>query len=323
MAEHDEQPPPSQAEQSGPTAPPLAKPDAARKVGEGFSERLGETIDDTGKLLAAIAGFGIFFFGAGYFVEWQRFKRGGLPPEEILPLIPKSQVAAAGVKELVISIFFGILVIAIVSWAAARFVRWATRQVDNPSWVRRTLATVFAHEGVTPTVILGGLIFLFVPLDWAGVIVAVVLTLLLFYSLRLLNGYLKSLARGEAATFPLWRLLIAAAIAAVVLTGARQREFPETRAHVFVTLRDQQRVIQGSYVGSDSDTVLVRQRLPHRQPQLLILNRSDVARIQLEKGSYVFPTAESLFGTIFDTNFACIPPECRAGDSRVGISTLF
>jgi hypothetical protein len=307
MAEHDEQP----------TPPPLAKPDAARKVGEGFSERLGETIDDTGKLLAAIAGFGIFFFGAGYFVEWQRFKRGGLPPEEILPLIPKSQVAAAGVKELVISIFFGILVIAVVSWAAARFVRWATRRVDNPSWVRRTLATVFAHEGVTPTVILGGLIFLFVPLDWAGVIVAVVLTLLLFYSLRLLNGYLESLAESEAATFPLWRLLIAAAIAAVVLTGARQR------AHVFVTLKDQQRVIKGSYVGSDSDTVLVRQRLPDRQPQLLILNRSDVARIQLEKGSYVFPTAESLFGTIFDTNFACIPPECRAGDSRVGISTLF
>jgi hypothetical protein len=310
---------------SQPQPPPLAKPDAARKVGEGLRERVGETIDDTGKLLAAIAGAGIFFFGAGYFVEWQRFKRGGLPPEEILPLIPKSQVAAAGVRELVISIFFGVLVLAILGWASVRLARWATGRTGRATRLprmRRELAKVYTVEGAVPSLILGGLIFLFVPFGWAGVIVTVVLTLLLFYSLRLLNSYLRELASENAATFPLWRLLVAAALAAVVLTGVRQREFPETRAHVYVTLTNHT-TIKGSYVGSDSDEVLVRLNNPGRQPQLLVLDRGEIAGMRLEKGQYIFPTSSSVFGKAFGVEFSCIPPECRAGDSRIGISTLF
>ena len=309
-------------DQPRPQPPPLAKPDAARKVGEGLRERVGETIDDTGKLLAAIAGFGIFFFGAGYFVEWQRFKRGGLPPEEILPLISKGQVAAAGVRELVVSIFFGVLVLGILGWASVRLARWATGRGGKRSRLRRALASVYTVEGAVPSLVLGGLIFLFVPLGWAGVIVTVVLTLLLFYSLRLLNAYLRALGGDGAATFPLWRLLVAAGLAAVVLSGARQREFPETRAHVYVTLTSQ-RLIEGSYIGSDSNSVLVRINNPARQPQLLVLNRSEIAGMRLERGSYIFPTASSVFGDLFGVQFACIPPECRAGDARVGISSLF
>jgi hypothetical protein len=59
------------------------------------------------------------------------------------------------------------------------------------------------------------------------------------------------------------------------------------------------------------------------QTQLLILKRDEVESILLEKGKYVFPAEESLFGKVFNTDFACIAPECRAGDSRVGISSLF
>jgi dipeptidyl aminopeptidase/acylaminoacyl peptidase len=154
------------------------------------------------------------------------------------------------------------------------------------------------------------------------VISTVVLTLLLYYSLRLIATYLRQAGRDEAAEFPLWRLLIAAALAAVVLSGARQREFPEVRPHAWVVLTDHRR-IEGSYVSSDSDQVLIRFRKPGRQPQLLILKRGDVERVLLEKGTYVFPAEESLFGWIFDADFACIPPECRAGDSRLGISSLF
>ena len=310
---------------SQPQPPPLAKPDAARKVGDGLRERVGETIDDTGKLLAAIAGTGIFFFGAGYFVEWQRFKRGGLPPEEILPLISTSQVAAAGVRELVISIFFGMLVLAILGWASVRLARWATGRAGRSTRfprVRRALGKVYTVEGAVPSLVLGGLIFLFVPLGWAGVIVTVVLTLLLFYSLRLLNSYLREVASEEGARFPLWRLLVAASLAAVVLTGVRQREFPDTRAHVYVRLTNHN-TISGSYVGSDSNEVLVRLNHSGRQPQLLVLNRDEIAGMRLEKGQYIFPTSSSVFGELSGLEFACIPPECRAGDSRIGISSLF
>jgi|GEM_PF-2795745 len=305
-----------------PQMPPLAEPDAVRKVGAGVRERLGETVDTAGKALVAIAGAGVFFFGAGYFVEWQKFKRGGLPPDEILPLISQARIAAAGVRELAVSIFFGALVLAVLGWGGVQLARWATREPDSPSRFQRLLAKGFAQEAVVPSAVFGALILLFVPLSWAGVIATVVLTLLLYYSLRLIATYLRQTTQDEGARFPLWRLLIAAALAAVVLSGARQREFPEVRPHVLVTLTDQRR-IEGSYVSSDSNSVLIRFRKPGRQPQLLILKRDDVEQLLLEKGQYLFPREKSLFGRILNTDFACIPPECRAGDSRVGISSLF
>lgn len=314
--------PPSKPAMDGPQTPPLAESDAVRRVGAGMRERLGETVDNAGKALVAIAGAGVFFFGAGYFVEWQKFKRGGLPPDEILPLISQARIAAAGVRELAISIFFGALVLAVLGWGGVHIARWATREPGGSSRFRRLLAKGFAQEAVAPSAVFGALILLFVPLGWAGVIVTVVLTLLLFYSLRLIAAYLRQVAQDGRTSFPLWRLLTAAAIAAVVLSGARQREFPEVRPHALVILTDQ-RQIEGSYVSSDSNSVLIRFRKPRRQPQLLVLKRGDVEQLLLEKGTYIFPTAKSLFGAIFHTDFACIPPECRAGDSRVGISSLF
>ncbi len=305
----------------GPQMPPLAGPDAARKVGAGVRERLGETVDNAGKAIVAIAGAGVFFFGAGYFVEWQKFKRGGLPPDEILPLISQARIAAAGVRELAISIFFGALVLAVLGWGGVHLARWATREPDSPSRFRRLLAKGFAQEAFVPSAVFGVLILLFVPLGWAGVIATVVVTLLLYYSLRLIAKYLRETAQEEGTPFPLWRLTIAAALAAVVLSGARQREFPEVRPHVLVTLTD--RKIEGAYISSDSNSVLIRFRKLGRRPQLLILKREDVEQMLLEKGTYIFPAESSVFGWIFNTDFSCIPPECRAGDSRVGISSLF
>lgn len=306
----------------GPQVPPLAERDAVRKVGAGVRERLGETLDNAGKALVAIAGAGVFFFAAGYFVEWQKFKRGGLPPDEILPLISQASIAAAGVRELAVSIFFGALVLAVLGWGGVHLSRWATREPNSSSSFRRLLAKGFAQEAAVPSAVFGALILLFVPLGWAGVIATVVLTLLLYYSLRLIAKYLKQTTQEERAPFPLWRLTIAAALAAVVLSGARQREFPEVRPDVWVILTDQ-RKIKGAYVSSDSNSVLVRFRKRGQQARLLILRRDDVERMLLEKGDYLFPREKSLFGRIFNTDFACIPPECRSGNSRVGISALF
>src|SRR4051794_41485318 len=121
---------------TGSQLPPLVEPDAVRKVGEGARKRLGETVDTAGKAVVAIAGAGVFFFAVGYFVEWQKFKRGGLPPDEILPLISQAQIAAAGVRELVVSIFFGPLVLAVLGWGGARLARWATRDPGKATGLR-------------------------------------------------------------------------------------------------------------------------------------------------------------------------------------------
>ncbi|HEX5984078.1 MAG TPA: hypothetical protein VFY69_07730 [Solirubrobacterales bacterium] len=306
-----------------PELSPLVEPDAARKVGAGALQRFGETFDNAGKAIAAVAGAGVFFFGAGYFVEWQKFKRGGLPPDEILPLISQARIAAAGVRELAISVFFGALVLAVLGWGGVRLARWATHPPEDPSRLRRLAAKAFAREAVVPSAVLGALILLFVPLNVAGVVVALVLTLLLYYSLRLTARYLREVALEGTTAFPLWRLLIAAALAAVVLSGARQREFPEVRPHALVVLTNDHE-ITGAYISSDSSSVLIRRRAHgRRRPQLLILKRDDVEKVLLRRGDHVFPADESLFGRVFDVGFACIPPECRAGDSRVGISTLF
>ena len=63
---------------SGPLT--LADPQAVTKLGHEARSRLAESIDTTGKALAAIAGLGIFFFAAGYFVEWQQLKQADLSP---------------------------------------------------------------------------------------------------------------------------------------------------------------------------------------------------------------------------------------------------
>lgn len=211
--------------------------------------------------------------------------------------------------------------LAVLGWGGVRIARWASREPQEASRFRRLLAGWFAREGVALSMAFGAVTLLFVPLDWAGAIVTVALTLLLYYSLRLIAAYLRQVTSDGNATFPLWRLLIAAALAAVVLSGARQREFPEVRPHALVILKDKPSV-EGSYIASDSDSVLIRRRIDGR-PKLLILKRGDVEQILLERDPYVFRTDRSLFGWVFGTEFACIPPECRAGDSRVGISSLF
>lgn len=211
--------------------------------------------------------------------------------------------------------------LAVLGWGGVRVARWASREPQEASRFRRLIAGWFAREGLALSMAFGAVTLLFVPLDWAGAIVTVALTLLLYYSLRLIAAYLREVTSDGNATFPLWRLLIAAALAAVVLSGARQREFPEVRPHALVILNDQSQ-IEGSYVTSDSNSVLIRRRIDGR-PKLLILRRDEVDRILLEKDSYVFPTDQSLFGLAFNAEFSCIPPECRAGDSRVGISSLF
>lgn len=111
--------------------PVLAAPEALGKVGEGAGARVSEAFDSTGKAIAAVAGLGVFFFATGYFVEWQRLKRGGLPPEQVLPLLPQAQIAAAGVRELAISVLFGGALLALLGFGLAALAR-VTRERSGP-----------------------------------------------------------------------------------------------------------------------------------------------------------------------------------------------
>jgi hypothetical protein len=322
MGPKGQQPNPQGAEVEPPPLPALAKPEAANEIGKGLSERVSTSVDNTGKALAAVAGVGAFFYAAGYFVEWQKFRRGGLPPEELLPLLPRGQIAAAGVKELFISFVFGGALLGFVGWGLVWLARKA--QKSRALWAKAVKWGLFSHELLVPTAVVGAITLLIVPLDKAGVIVTAILTALFYCMLRLVHDFVEKQAGSK---FPLWQLSLAVGLAAIVLTGARQWEFPEPRPHAIVFLEDD-RILSGAYIASDSDKILIRRG--GDPTRLLVLDRSKVKAVRLEKSSFAFHRAPSLLDrashALLGTNldFSCIPPECRWGDNtRFGPSSAF
>jgi hypothetical protein len=302
--------------------PVLAEPAALGKVGQGVSDRVSETIDNTGKALAAVAGLGVFFFATGYFVEWQRMKRGGLPPEQVLPLVPKAQIAAAGVRELAISILLGGAILALLGLGLVALAR-ATK--GRSGRLAQRLNSLLESEVAVPTALIGLVILLIVPFDKVGLLVAVAVTGMLYYGLRLVHRFL---AADDGAKFPLWRLTLAVAIAAVVLSGARQHEFPEPRPKAIAWLKDGT-TFEATYLASDSDKVLFRLRQPGRPTELIVVRSDELKSVRMMKSSYVFPVERSLLDRIADPVFpgfglTCIPPECRWSEgTHIGPSSFF
>jgi hypothetical protein len=302
--------------------PVLAEPEALGKVSEGVSARFSETLDNTGKAIAAVAGLGVFFFATGYFVEWQRLKRGGLPPEQVLPLLPQAQIAAAGVRELAISILFGGAILVLLGIGLVALAR-ATKGRSGRLATR--VNSALEHDVFVPALAIGLVTVLIVPFDRVGLFVAVIVTCLLSYGLHLLHAFL---AAGNEAKFPLWRLTIAIAAVAVVLSGARQHEFPEPRPKAIAELKNGE-TFEATYLASDAGKVLLRLRERGQPTELIVLHSEDLASVRLMKSSFVFPVDASLLDQILDPvapgfQLTCIPPECRWGESdHIGPSSFF
>ncbi len=329
-------------------------PDAANRIGSGFRDRLAESLDTTSKALAAIAGFGVFFVAVGYFVEWQRFRRGELPPGEVLPLLPKDQVAAAGVQELAISLLFIALTLGLLGFALV----WVARAAKGRDGrLARGVNAILAKDAGFPTAVIGIVTLLIVPFNVAGVLVAVIVTGLLFYGLRLVRDFLEA---GDGSRFPLWRLAIAVAVAAFVLSVARQAEFPERRPDAVLMLVGGSE-IKGEYLASDGSKILLRQkaasdpeqcelvkdscmlrcgsdflcrrecRLDRQRcdrPRLIVVPMGEVRELWVTKSPWLLRQDSSLLDRIAeplapDLELRCIPPECRwGGETRIGPSSF-
>lgn len=335
-------------------APALARRDTPSKISSGFQDRLTESIDSTGKALAVLAGLGALFVGAGYLVEWQRLRNGDLPPEEVLPLIPKDQIAAAGVRELVISVLFIAITLGLLGFV---FVRLARTAQGRSGRLARTANAILSNDAGFPTALIGFVTLLLVPFDAGGVVVAVILTGLLYYGLRLIRNFVE---HGDGFGFPLWRLALAVGVAAFVLSVARQAEFPERRPDVVLLLVGGSE-IKGEYLASDSSKVLLRQKalasarqcdLEKRtcqvkcegdalcireckferqrcdRPRLIVVPAGEVKEIQVTESPWLLKQDRSLLDRIVDPlapGFAlrCIPPECRwNGETRIGPSSF-
>lgn len=337
-----------------PSAPAFARKGAAQQIRSGFGKSLERNLDSTGKALAALAGFGVFFVAAGYFVEWQRFKQGGLPPEEAVPLLPKDQIAAAGVREIAISLLFIALTLGLLGFALVAVARAAERREGR---LARATIALLSNDAGFPTAMVGILTLLVVPFDPAGILVAAIVTGLLFYGLRLVRRFLEE---GEGARFPLWRLAIAVAVAALVLSIARQAEFPERRPDAVVLLVNGDE-IKGEYLASDSTKVLLRQKATYSsgqcelirescqvrcdgkrlcirecrldrqrcdRPRLVVVPSGEVKEVLVTTSPWLLRQDSSLLDRLIDPlapgfEFRCIPPECRwNGETRIGPSSF-
>jgi hypothetical protein len=335
-------------------APAFAKKGAARQIRSGFGKSLEQNLDSTGKALAALAGFGVFFIAAGYFVEWQRFKQGGLPSEEVVPLLPKDQIAAAGARELVISVLFIALTLGLLGFALIAIARAAE---GRNNWLAQKTIAVLSNDAGFPTAVISIFTLLLVPFDIGGFVVWVMVTVLLYYGLRLVREFLDE---GDGARFPLWRLALAVAVAALVLSIARQAEFPERRPDAVVMLVNGDE-IKGEYLASDSGKVLLRQkamltgdqcdvvretcqtRCNHRRicvrecrldrqrcdrPRLLVVPAGEVKEVRVTQSPWLLQQHQSLLDHLVDPissgfQFRCIPPECRwDGETRIGPSSF-
>jgi hypothetical protein len=310
------------AKEKGSRGHVLTKPQAPAKIGQGVGDRVTKAVDNTGKALGALAGFGVFFFATGYLVEWQRMKRGGLPPEQVLPLVPKTQIAAAGVRELAVSLLLGGSILILLMFVMV----WLVKLTDaRKGRFAQGLNHLLEKEVAVATVLIGIVSVLIVPFDALGLLVAATVTGLFCYGLHLVRGFL---AAGEEAQFPLWQLTAAIALAAIVLIGIRQHEFPEPRAMAIAVLKDGKR-LKVAYVSSDSDKILLRRQHGERPTELLVVHESDLASLRMIKSTYVYPPDGSLLDGIVglvDPGFklSCIPPECRWDESvRIGPSRLF
>lgn len=305
--------------------PAIARPEAASRVASAVRRSVADSIDNTGKAIATVAGTGVFFFAAGYYIEWQRLKEDSLPAEEILPLIPKEQVAAAGVRELFVSTVFAGLVLAFLGVLLV----WLIRLAHDPSrrWVTRLLKPIVAREGIFATGAIGLLTLMLVPTSKGGIVSAIVVTVLFFVGIKLVNDFLEA---EETKRFPLWQLSLAVAIVAIVLTTARQWEFPERRPVATVTLTNGS-VLRGRYVASDANRILIVNGDNSARPpvRLIDLRRDRVRNLRLERRPPEEPGDRSLLAELLAplpaaVQLTCIPPECRSGNNdRIGPSSAF
>ena len=330
--------------------PTLAKPEAANRVGDALSRRVAESIDSTGKAFAVLAGLGAFFFAAGYFVEWQRYRGGGLPPEGVLPLVSEGQIIAAGARELAISVLFVGFALALLGFVFVRLARWTQGRTGR---LAQGVNRMLARDVATPTAVFGALMLLIVPFSGSGVLVTAILTGLLYYGLLLIRRFLEA---GDAAQFPLWRLALAVGVAAIVLSGARLAEFPERRPDVLVCLTNGGE-LEGDYLASDSDKILIRKRprgegdskrrdglrcarerepqgkrkrrRQGKRPRLVVVRTSELEEMQIAKSPAPLPYERSLLDLFLSLSpalpnleLSCIPPECRwGGGTRIGPSS--
>ena len=246
--------------------------------------RPSSLFDTVGKALGSLAGLAIFVYVVGGLTVLARLRRIDLPPEVVIPEIPRERLALIGLAQLLWTLVLGGLIAALAIWLLP------DRGPDETWW--RWRARLWHHDKRRwiPALFVVVAIVLIAPLSANG----------LAYVGILLLGVISFVAwsrrRGRLVSF----------LVAVVLAGAvtvlRQLEFPTPFTGAEVTLTPgsatlipeaQDGVVLARVVETTNDEILLSYQSPENKrlkekrgirqpPRLLVIPRDSVARIRYQ-----------------------------------------
>jgi hypothetical protein len=178
--------------------------------------RFGEFFDSLGKALAVVAGLAIVVYIIGGLGMYARLQRQGLPPEAIVPEIPRERLALLGLTQLLVTVVLGLLLV----WLARRVPAREPQESWRVWWQRVVANWAFMAASVAGFLI----VVLLAPWSVNGVLLIVLL----------LVAFVWFLGWGRRVD-PIVVFAVALAVA-VGFTVLRQLEFPTPHTMATVTL---------------------------------------------------------------------------------------
>jgi len=318
--------------EAGETPKAIANHDGAGKP----QPPLSDLFDQFGKALASLAGLAVFIYVIGGLTVLARLQRLELPPEAVIPEIPRERLALLGLAQLLWTLVLGGAIAALALW----LVPGRRRGEAWKAWLQR-LRREQKREWI-PALVLLGVIILIAPWSINGLI----------YVALLLSGIAWFIVRGRDR--PLVGVLLALLLAGTV-TVLRELEFPArfTRAEVTLTREaaplfpaaarprprsgssdeSSHRVIEAAnarVIETTEDQVLIGYESPAQNareadqgrlpPALLLIPRDSVARILYEVPDDPASHSNSLAQEVFGMSppplpLMCLIPSCEWDDT--------
>jgi hypothetical protein len=309
------------------------------------TEKIGGAFDTLGTALGTLTALGVFFSIVGYFVLRARLVGLGIDGEAGLLVIPREQIALAGIREIVLSGAFALVLLGLSGLFVARLAKAMSGEEQDRARGPVTRADLRKRFALVPFLVL----CLLLPISVPGALAALTFVLLFFA--------VKKFAPESPGSFR--EFLNAAVVASVVLATLslavlRQFEFPTAFAPAAAVLAGGAEV-RGALVSTSSDAVVLgnaRVTPPPSSPALgpasetaaasaalpgpvadeaipaLALARDGVTGLRLgarDERVAPSPSAWARFagwaGPRWLPRVTCFPPECRINKRLFGAAS--
>jgi hypothetical protein len=298
---------------------------------------LDEALGSFGKVVAALAGAGLFLYLIGAAVLWQRVDRAGLQAQEIVAAIPRDQLAVAGARDALLSLvaaaLFGVFL-----YACYRLFRKSQQAMTTDDGIRDLPARWMRDRPALVVTTVVGIAFApLVPLSASSVLFLALFLANLFLGARSAHRSLIGELRDFRTSLVPWlRVATGLTVAVFLVSVWRPSEFPDPFPSATVTLLDaavsddetgaDKGKKCGLYLGSTSDAIILATSLcaptAATTEAATVVARDRIANIELTRNLPEEPSA-SLLQRLVGVQAVCIPPVCQLGHERYTVLQPF